>query len=218
MAYQCVRRNLTGLLRHHDGAGGHLVPACPGWSVRDTVAHLVEICRLTEGNLALRPADRPALDHDLSQLDLGALLTEWERSGSQLEISMARPENARKGAVMVMDAFTHELDIRYALASSIPVAHPAFPVAFQVVISGLNGSIISRGLPALRLETSGVAWTAGDGEPAAVVSAPRLALYRSLAGRRTYRQLEQLSWTADPARWLPAFTWGPFRPPDQPAE
>jgi len=217
IAYQRVRRNLTDLLRYHDGARDQRVPACPDWTVRDTIAHLVEICRRTEASLALGSAGQPALADDIGQLDLSDLLTEWERSGRRLEMSMARAEQAGQGAVMVMDAFAHEVDIRCALGAPRLRDHPACLPALEVAIRGFGGSITSYGLPALRLTTWGAAWTAGDGEPAAVVSASPLDLFRSLTGRRTHRQIEQLTWTADPAPWLPAFTWGPFLPPDQPA-
>jgi uncharacterized protein (TIGR03083 family) len=209
---------VTGLLRYRDEAGDLPVPACPDWSVRDAIAHLVGNCRAAEDNLTARRQDQSARADGLGQLDLRALLTEWERSGSEVESSMARSEHASKGAVMVMDAFTHELDIRYALALPRHADHPAYPVAMEVVVGGFTGSIMSRMLPALRFETSAEAWTAGDGEPAAVVRASRLDLYLSLTGRRTYRQIRKLSWTADPGPWLPAFAWGPFWPPDQPSE
>jgi uncharacterized protein (TIGR03083 family) len=218
IAYGCVRQNLTVLLRDRDGAGELRVPACPDWNVRDVIAHLVGFCRSAEANLALGRAGPPAPAGDLFTLGLPALLAEWDRSGSQVETSLARPEHLHRGAVMVMDAFTHELDITYALGSPLPAEHPAYPGALEVAVGGLTGSIMSLGLPALRLETSGAAWTAGDGRPAAVVRAARLDLYRSITGRRTHQQIRQLGWTADPGPWLPAFAWGSFQPPVQPSE
>jgi hypothetical protein len=35
---------------------------------------------------------------------------------------------------------------------------------------------------------------------------------RALTGRRSLGQVQALDWTGDPAQYLPAFTWGPFRP------
>jgi hypothetical protein len=94
-----------------------------------------------------------------------------------------------------------------------PADHPAYPLAFEVVVGGLSASIGSRGLPALRLACDGESWVAGFGTPAATVTAPRHELYRSLAGRRTPAQIAALTWTDDPAPWVPAFFWGPFSPP-----
>ena len=128
-----------------------------------------------------------------SELGLGPLLDEWERSGGRVEAALARAEHSGKGAVLVMDAFTHELDIRLALGVPFPVGHPAF-------------------------RADAWRWVVGTGEPTAVVRGSRTDLYRALAGRRTYRQIEQLTWSIHPGPWLPAFGWGPFRPPDQPVE
>lgn len=218
-AYASVRRNLAGLLRETGGAGEFPVPACPGWDVRDLVVHLVGICRNAEANLGpgLAGQSGPAAD-GLSGLGLDALLAEWERSGGEVEATLAQSEHLHKGAVMVMDAFTHELDVRLALGAAFPVGHPAFRSAFEVVIGGLSGSVMLLGLPSFRLETEAGGWIVGDGEPAAVVRGSRADLYRSLTGRRTYQQIKQLTWSADPGPWLPAFRWGPFRPPDKPVE
>jgi uncharacterized protein (TIGR03083 family) len=218
-AYVSVQRNVVGLLRESGGAGEFPVPACPGWDVRDTVVHLVGICRDAEANLGPGLAGRSGRAADgLSGLGLDALLAEWERSCGEVEAALARPEHLHKGAVMVMDAFTHELDIRLALGVPFPVGHLAFPGAFEVAIGGLSGSVMLLGLPSFRLEAEAGSWIVGDGEPTAVVRGPSADLYRSLTGRRTYRQIGQLNWSADPGPWLPAFRWGPFRPPGKPVE
>lgn len=35
-----------------------------------------------------------------------------------------------------MDAFTHELDARYAIGAELPDEHPAFPGAFELLANG----------------------------------------------------------------------------------
>ena len=149
---------------------------------------------------------------------MSSLLEEWERSGAAVESALTRAEHSRKGAVLVMDAFTHELDIRLALGAALPVDHPAFRGAFEVAVGGLSGSVMARGLPPFLLDTDGGSWIAGDGEPVAVARGSRMELYRSITGRRTYQQIRQVNWSADPGPWLPAFSWGPFRPPGKPVE
>ncbi|HEX3959694.1 MAG TPA: maleylpyruvate isomerase family mycothiol-dependent enzyme [Trebonia sp.] len=217
--YGSVRRSVVGLLREIRQAGGFPVPACPGWDVRDTVAHLVGICRGVENNLDPGPAGQSGLAvESLSQPGLRTLLDEWERSGGRVEAALARAEHWGKGAVLVMDAFTHEVDIRRALGVPFPVGHPAFRGAFDVLIGGLSGSVMMLGLPSFHLQADAWSWVVGTGEPTAVVRGSRADLYRSLAGRRTYRQIEQLTWSTHPGPWLPAFGWGPFRPPDQPVD
>jgi uncharacterized protein (TIGR03083 family) len=218
-AYASVQRNLLDLLREIKGAGESQVPACPGWNVRDAVVHLLVICRGVEARLDPAPGGRsgPAAD-GLSELGMSSLLDEWERSGGVVESALTRAEHSHKGAVLVMDAFTHELDIRLALGAAPPVDHPAFRGAFEVVVGGLSGSVMARGLPPFLLGTDGGSWIAGDGEPVAAAGGSRMDLYRSMTGRRTHEQIRQLTWSADPGPWLPAFRWGPFRPPGTPVE
>lgn len=195
------------------------MPACPDWNVRDVISHLVEICRTAEASLNGRLTVRSDLTADgVSELGLDSLLAEWERSGGEVESALARRGDSDRSAMMVMDAFTHELDVRGALGAPFPVGHLAFRGAFEVVIGGLSRSVVALGLPSFRIEAGGASWIVGDGKPAAVVSGSRWDVYRSLTGRRTYRQIGQLNWSADPGPWLPAFRWGPFRPPDTPVE
>ncbi|RST23139.1 hypothetical protein EF908_12460 [Streptomyces sp. WAC04770] len=70
-----------------------------------------------------------------------------------------------------------------------------------------------HGLPALRIRTPDQEWTAGEGEPAATLRGGSLEVFRALTGRRTVRQVGELSWSTSATSWLPAFTWGPFVPP-----
>ena len=98
---------------------------------------------------------------------MSSLLDEWERSGGRVEAALARAEHWGKGAVLVMDAFTHELDIRLALGVPFPVGHPAFRGAFDVLIGGLSGSVMMLGLPSFHLQADAWSWVVGTGEPGA---------------------------------------------------
>jgi len=209
--YRQSRRNLTALLRDRPEAGSLRVPACPEWSVRDALEHLTGICRSVESRLPGGVAG-PA---SLGRMDAAQLIAEWNRSGERVDRLLA----GRPGpSVMVMDAFTHELDITLALGAPPPAEHPSYQDAEEVVYGGFSGSVAAHGLPALRVETDGSAWIAGMGRPAAVVSGSRFDIYRSMAGRRTPAQIAALDWSRDPAPWLRAFAWGPFSPPRTPVE
>lgn len=212
LAYRVCRENVTGLLEARPDAAGLTVPACPDWTVRDLVAHLVGNCRATHGSLTrVRAQPLPA-----AEPGLGELLEEWSRTGSALETLMAKDDDAF--GILVMDTFTHELDIRRALDVPPPADHPAYPGALRLVVGGFSGTARAYGLPTLRIETQGAHWVTGSGEAAATVRAHRHDLYRSLAGRRTPDQIAELSWSGPCEKWLPAFTWGPFHPPAQATE
>ena len=70
--------------------------------------------------------------------------------------------------------------------------------------------LASRGLPPVRFVTEeGDDIIAGDGEPAATVTASRFDLFRALTGRRSLEQIDEFAWNGDRDE-LFTFEWGPF--------
>jgi len=183
---------------------------CPthGRDVFALLCHLTRNSRQSEAVLAGHP---PRLPGPLTGLSVGAVLDEWERSGTVVEAAL-RGRRPPAGSVLLTDLLAHELDIRRAVGAGEPECHPAIPAALDVVVNGA-GAVVSRlRLPALRFETVGSSWVFGEGEPMATVSAPPMELFSSLTGRRSLRQIRELRWSADPEPRLRAFAWGPFRP------
>ncbi|MGK4584696.1 maleylpyruvate isomerase family mycothiol-dependent enzyme [Kitasatospora sp. HPMI-4] len=214
LAYRGSREGITGLVLGRPGAAGVPVPACPGWTVRDVVGHLVEVCRAVAADA---PGNLWEVPHTDSGTGLTGLLAEWERLDGRVEQVLTDSPQLRH-TMMMMDAFTHELDLRGALRAPVVAAHPSYPSALDLVVRGFSISVRAHGLPALRIGTPGAEWLAGDGEPAATLHGHRHDLLRSLTGRRTLGQISELAWSAAPQTWLPAFAWGPFRPPARSVE
>jgi uncharacterized protein (TIGR03083 family) len=214
VAYRTVIRNVAELVAGHPDSDSLPVPSCPEWTVRDLVGHLVGICAF-----AIRRSQSGWVDVGRSSDRLGVvdLVDEWARMGEQLERQL-EARAGRRGSIMVMDAFTHELDLRYALGAPLPADHPAFSRAFEVLLNGFSAEVAAHNLPAVLVAVDGREWQAGIGEPVATLSGDRYDIYRSLAGRRTEEQIARLGWSRDSHRWLPAFTWGPFTLPSQPVE
>ncbi|AUI56982.1 maleylpyruvate isomerase family mycothiol-dependent enzyme [Amycolatopsis sp. BJA-103] len=211
--YRQVRENIAILLTDHAGAGGRTVPACPQWTVRDLLAHLTEICDRVITRFGGEPCPVP------ERASAAELLRLWLERGPEADALLAADgEGKSRGDIMVMDAFTHELDLRYALGVPPPEAHAAWLRGFEVLVSGLASSLGSHGLPGMRIEIEGATWIAGTEPVAAVLSGPPVDLYRTLAGRRSPAQIAALDWLGDPEPWLRAFTWGPFVPPDEAVE
>lgn len=209
-AYRHIRLSIEELV---DGRTAAVLPVPAGAdrTVRDTVEHLVRTCRLAECNLHSTITRAPV---PLDRADLPDLFAEWERSARRVENRLSQTPHARTGSVLIMDAFTHQLDITVALGAPFPARHPALPHAFGMAVEGFSAAVSWRGLPALRIETEQAEWRAGDGVPRASLAGGQLDLYRSLTGRRTASQISALTWSADPAPWLPAFSWGPFTVPE----
>lgn len=214
VAYHTCRENICGLLDRHPGAAGVPVPACPDWTVRDLLAHLVEVCWWEHGRMTNGAQAAP---EGLTEKSLAELLADWASIGDRIERLMAGGKPG-SNAVLAMDVFAHELDVRYALEESSPADHPSYPGALDLVVRGFAGAVGAHGLPALQIETAGAQWVAGSGVPEVTVSGERHDLFRSLTGRRTLGQIGELTWTGPARQWAPAFTWGPFRPPEMPSE
>lgn len=213
VAYRDVIRNVAELVADHPETASLPVPSCPEWTVRDLVAHLVGICAFA----VRRMSGWADAGRSSAGIGLDGLVEEWARMGEQLERQL-EARAGRRGSIMVMDAFTHELDLRYALGAPLPADHPAFARAFEVLLNGFSAEVAAHNLPAVLVTVDGREWQAGIGEPVATLSGDRYDIYRSLAGRRTEGQIARLGWSRDSHRWLPAFTWGPFSLPTQPVE
>ncbi|MEV4555569.1 maleylpyruvate isomerase family mycothiol-dependent enzyme [Kitasatospora sp. NPDC049285] len=213
LAYRRARQNVTALLQARPEAAGLPVPACPGWTVSDVVGHLVEVGR---SFAAQDPVDLWLVPHQQVP-GLAGLLEEWERLEEPIIRVLGNAWELRH-AMLTMDAFTHEIDVRFALGEPVPVDHPSYPTSIDLVVRGLANSVRTHGLPAVRLATPGAGWVAGDGEPAVTVTGHRHDLLRSLTGRRTAEQIAALEWSDAPEAWLPAFTWGPFTVPSTASE
>ena len=209
VGYPEVRRGVRALLGSRADVHRRPVPACPEWTVADLLGHLTGIAeRVLERHGGTPPVSTAST--------VPELLDHWDDVGEDLDRCLAEA-GGRSGEIMVMDAYTHELDLRAALGVPPPVEHAAWAPSFEVLVRGFSGSVAGRGLPALRLRTTGGSqWTAGAGRPTATVTAPAHELYRALAGRRSLAQLARLEWSAAPGPWLPAFSWGPFTPPRAP--
>ncbi|MEV7097733.1 maleylpyruvate isomerase family mycothiol-dependent enzyme [Amycolatopsis sp. NPDC051045] len=211
VGYPEVRRSVRALLDGRPGTGGHPVPACPEWTVADLLGHLTGIA---ERVLARHGGTPPPVPDE--PLGVPALLDRWDDVGAEVDRRLAAA-GGHSGEIMVMDAYTHELDLCAALGVPPAVEHAAWAPSFDVLVRGFSGSLAGRGLRPLRLRTTGgSAWTAGTGRPKAAMTAPAHDLYRALAGRRSHVQLAALDWSEAPGPWLPAFSWGPFVPPRQP--
>lgn len=210
VAYRAVRLAVTELLADRDAAP-LVVRACPEWTVKELLGHLVGIAALAIGRMSGWAPE------STGGTDVPNLLAEWGKLGPRAEELLAE-QGGRCGNLLVMDAFTHELDLRYTLGAEIPVEHPAFAAAFEVLANGFSASVTAHNLPGMRLSVGDTQWLVGDSEPVATLTADRRALVRSLAGRRTARQITELDWDRDSHRWLPAFSWGPFTPPASPVE
>lgn len=218
-AYRYCRAELSRLIADHLDAADRVVPACPEWTVRDVVAHVVGGCVwAVQAREGLDVSGPP----DLADVEMTRLLDDWRQTSERLDVLLAGGADPVH-PMMALDLFAHELDIRHVLGTPPPPDHPGYPGALDAAVAGFSHEVRRRGLPVLRIAAPGAEWTAGSGTPgsgtpAGTLEGGRHDLFRTLTGRRTNAQIADLTWSVSPDPWLPAFAWGLFTPPTRPVE
>lgn len=186
------------------------VPGCPGWAVRDLVAHLTGLATdVVTGNLdgvatppwtSRQVAERA--DHSLDEM-----LAEWElRVPAMLEALEAFPDVRRA----VFDILCHEHDLRGALGLPGPSDPDNVRAVVGAAAAPLRGRVAEAGLDALSIRTpEGDEWSAGGGDadgavvPGVTLEAPTFELFRAMFGRRNQEQVLTYTWNGDSTPYLP---------------
>ena len=216
--YRATRERIIALLRSAPhGAAERPVPGCPEWTVRQVASHLTGVVDdALAGNLADAGQDHWTAAQVAARDDrsLDEILAEWTERAPVLEAALG-PDGAP--AQLVFDTTTHEHDLRAALG--VPgVDADSVAVSMGFVVEVLPGAV--AGLPELWIEPTdgGPAFTIGSGGQPGRLRGARFDLLRSFSGRRSADQIAALDWDGDPATWISAFTFGPFRVPAEPVE
>jgi len=205
------------------------VPATPGWTVHDVVAHLT-------GDLAAVQADdfpgsffaAPGDKDEVIKLNAWTarmvdarrhrptrdVLSEWEqRTAAAME--MLRGEQPLPSGwpsfghrVLISDIGVHEQDIYGAFGAVRERDCPAVRIGTSLYVAGMGLRL--NGLDPVRFETDEKKYQAGEGEPGATARTTRFELFRALSGRRGQDQIRTWEWTADPEPYLRFFyIYGP---------
>ncbi|MDQ3757703.1 MAG: hypothetical protein M3394_07630, partial [Actinomycetota bacterium] len=200
----------------------------------DVVAHLAGVCAdVLAGNIegvATDPWTAAQVEARRGR-SIKELVDEWSEVAPPVE-GMAEHFPGRVATQWVLDLTTHEHDIRHALRTPGARDSDAVAMALEFMVGGLATSVAAHGLPPLEVRADGASWVVGgEGEtdmgavllgaeppiggdrvPEATVEASGFELFRALTGRRSVDQVRRFSWTGDAERYLPAFTFGPFKP------
>jgi uncharacterized protein (TIGR03083 family) len=202
--YQETRERIVGLVKGLDGAGlSTAVAACPGWSVRDVVAHVVGVAEdWVSGRLTGPPTD----DDTAAQIarfgdhDLAGLLAAWTQAAAALD------DMARSGVKPPLgDITSHEHDIRAAVGRPGARDSEAVWHSSDQLLTNLRTPV-----PLLVTVEDGQYLSGPDDGAELRLRTTRFEGLRWRTGRRSRAQLAAMNWSGDPTPVLDhLFLFGP---------
>lgn len=221
-AYRLIYGRVDALLRGRGEVAEVTVPACPAWTVRQTVAHLAGVAEdVVSLNLHGAGTDswtRAQVDR-LGGNSVDGLLDLWGQAIDPVTARLGKGAPESAAGQLVFDALTHEHDVRGALGEpGSCTGDLAFEVAMGFRTATVGQVIRETGLPALRLTTPTIG-SVQLGDPRFTTGQVTLDVsdfeaLRALGGRRSIRQLLALPWRGDPTELLAALGNVAVRPPN----
>ena len=219
-AYRTVQGRVDALVRGRTDVADRNVPACPKWSIRQTVSHLAGTAQdIVAVNLEGAGTDawtQAQLDR-LAGHSLDELLDLWTETAEAVTAVLTQSPRLI-AAQAVFDALTHEHDIRGALGEpGSRTNDPVFAVAAGFLTTMVDRAIRRHATPCLRLTTP-TTGTTQLGDPAEdlrqiAVQLSDFEALRAFGGRRSNRQLLALPWRGDAETLLPIFQTAVVWPP-----
>lgn len=213
------------------------VPACPGWTTRDVIAHLVGLASdVVTGRLDgyAGPEWTAQQLEERSLKSTSDLFDEWERVLPQfLDINrdLAKsdlpeminhvlgpvPKTSFESAFHV-DLLHHEHDLLGAAGHPRRVALPADIAAMRSQLANVRLRFAADGLPTLQISPTDAdrSWDVGSDTPSAWLSAPVIDILRSFGGRRTLDEISAFRWSGDSDGMAERMVLPFFRAPQRP--
>jgi uncharacterized protein (TIGR03083 family) len=200
--------NLIGELTEQDFTVE--VPTCPGWTVREVVAHVAGIPDdALHGRIQGPPDDAQTADQiaRAAHLSVADLLQRWEEQSPDFQAVLTSVGRALAPAAI--DVATHEQDVRGALHRPGSRYNPTIAWALPMMVHGVTSRVRNVGLPATRLVVEGD--VLADGDPGGLtLNVTQFELFRAVLGRRSRAQVASYDWSGDPHAVLPVFfVFGP---------
>ena len=214
--YDDTRRRVVAIATELDPALA--VPACPGWSVHDVIAHVVGLATdVATGRVDgyAGPLWTARQVEERSTSSIPEMLEEWDRIlPSFLEVNRdlaasdlpdmiehvigPLPKTSFESAFHV-DLLHHEHDLLGAAATPRRVALPADLAVMKAQLANVRLRFATDEMPTLRLAPTDAdrTWDVGTDAPVATVSASSIEFLRSFGGRRTYEEIRSLDWSGE---------------------
>ena len=204
--YRQTRERLASLISGLPG--GELaapVPACPGWTVRDVLAHLTATAQdVVAGRLTGRPDDEYTAGQvaRLAEVPVPELLARWAAAAPGFEQIIV----TFRVLPAVIDIASHEQDIRGAVGRPGARDSAAIRACTAELLSGLDVPVPLRVLTDDGEYLAGPAADGAGGPPWLTLATSRFEAFRWRMGRRSRAQLADMNWSGDPEPVLDRLT------------
>lgn len=209
--YLRARERLIALARDLDAdEAATAVDACPGWTVKDVVAHVVGIAAdIVDRNMDGVGTDAwtAAQVRRRREQTLDDVLDEWEALAPDIDrILAASPGLAPRAG---RDALVHEFDIRAAVGRPGGRDDDLVTELTATYARDFVSRVDDAGLAPVAVEVGDV--VVGDPDAEVRVAGSPYELLRCLTGRRSRPQVEALDWTGGTDEHVARFTsYGSF--------
>lgn len=188
------------LLEHVSGRDPDTpVGACPGWRVRDVVAHVTGISadfvagRLPAGDLDVWTAQQVDLRRVLPLQDV---ISEWDSVLPRFEEAMAG--SLSTGAPrFAADVVSHSFDVATSLGVPAERSTTAVSVTLDTFMTMLANRLETTGGGRVVVRSGGSVRSAGTDGPTAALEAEPFEAMRMLSGRRTAEEIRAMRWEGD---------------------
>jgi len=190
--YQQTMDRITELVSAPDVSVDARVAACPGWSVRNVLAHMAGVAQDWAAGRRAAPPNDEQTAAQVARFD-GAGVPDSLRAWS--EAAAALPRLAREGIVPPLgDIVVHEHDIRDALGR--PGARDS--AALHCVSDQLLSKLVTP-VPVRITVEDGDYRCGPDGDSEIDLKTTRFEAVRWRTGRRSRDQMAAMAWSGDPA-------------------
>jgi hypothetical protein len=195
--YQDTRERISSIVTESDdSAGTAAVAACPGWSVRDVVAHVTAVADdWGRGRLTGPPTDEQTAAQvaRFAGYDMAALLVAWTDAAARLD-QMAETSGLPPP---LGDVVTHEHDVRGAIRRPGARASAAVWQSSDQLLANLRTPV------PLRVTVEDGDYRSGPPGGAEIcLRTTRFEALRWRTGRRSRPQLAAMDWSDDPSPLL----------------
>lgn len=179
----------------NDDEAERTVPACPDWTVRQVFAHQAGVASDILGGrldgVTTDPWTQRQVD-ERAERTLTEILDEWDTAVPRLLEAMA-PLGDAVDPRMIIDLWTHDQDVRGAVARPGPRTGPFVRWIGTAAVGSLQRRAEKAGLAPIAVDT-------GDGaEPTTgpSVTVDAFELGRALTGRRSVDQIRAWAWSLE---------------------